>query len=92
MDNTHQPSTQQNAVLRASEINQYTYCSFSWYLQKRGYKPQSAQLEKGKKAHTHLGDTIDSIQNKQKKSTYLAILGYILLIIVGLLILLEVIV
>jgi hypothetical protein len=74
-------------VISASEINQYVYCSKSWYLQRCGYAPKSPFLDIGKKAHVNLGLTIDDIQKEISSSKRLAIIGYLLLLITILVIL-----
>ena len=80
-------SIKETDIIRASEIGQYHYCSKAWYLQKCGYKPESAKLDVGAKKHVELGKIMDHTQANIKKSRVLAIVGYLILI-VGLLILL----
>jgi hypothetical protein len=87
MKNTHN----KNSVISASEIGQYEYCSNAWFLQKKGYKPNSVFLEKGVEKHKELGNTIDKTETNLKKSNIFAIIGYLLLIIAFLVIILEVI-
>ncbi|MCX6666072.1 MAG: hypothetical protein NT038_08475 [Euryarchaeota archaeon] len=91
MEKTRTRNTQRNNVIRASEINQYTYCSVSWFLQKKGYEPQSPALETGKNTHKHLGVTIDSLEKEQHKSQRLSLIGYLLIAVIVIIILIEVI-
>ncbi len=86
-----QVSLKGTEVLSASEIGQYVYCSVSWYLQKCGYKPRSPLLDIGAKKHKDLGEIIDHAQINIKKSRFLAVVGYSLLIITFLVFLFEVI-
>ena len=69
-----------NDVISASEIGQYVYCSLSWYLQRCGYKPDSPSLAVGKEAHVDLGRTIDAVRYDIRRSKYLKVIGYLLLI------------
>ena len=78
MGNTKQTSFKKSNVISASEISQYVYCPMSWYLQHCGYEPQSPALAVGKKAHTDLGNTIDSLQIEGKQSRWCATIGYLL--------------
>jgi len=80
-----------NSVISASEIGQYEYCSNAWFLQKKGYKPDSVFLEKGLEKHKELGLTINKTEKDLEKSNIFAIIGYLLLIITFLIIITEVI-
>jgi len=80
-----------NSVISASEIGQFQYCSVSWYLQKKGYKPDSDFIDKGLKKHQDLGRIIDKTNINVKKSNYLALAGYILLILAIIILFFEVI-
>jgi len=82
-----QTQLKRNDVIRASEISQYMYCSIAWYLQRCGYKPDSPLLEVGKKTHIDLGVAIDGIQDGMKHSRRFALVGYLFLIIAGIVIL-----
>jgi len=82
---------QNNDVISASEISQYAYCSYSWFLQRRGYKAQSPFLEPGKKTHITLGEKIDGFQTRMWYARWYAILGFIALCIGFLFLLFEVI-
>ncbi len=66
-----------NSVISASEIGQYEYCSVAWFLQKKGYKPESVFLEKGLEKHKELGSTINKTERNLKKSSIFAITGYL---------------
>ena len=68
-------------MINASEIGQYTYCSVAWYLQKKGYKPNSPFLEIGSIKHHDLGTIIDKTSHEKKKSNMLAIVGLALFVI-----------
>lgn len=78
-----------NNVITASEIGQYEYCSNAWFLQKKGYKPDSIYLKRGTDKHKELGNTINKTENSLKKSNVFAIIGYVLLGIAFLIILFE---
>ena len=80
-----------NSVISASEIGQYAYCSNAWFLNKKGYKPDSVLLEKGTEKHRELGKKINKTENNQKKSSVFAVIGYLLLGIAFLIIIFEVI-
>jgi ATP/ADP translocase len=79
-----------NSVISASEIGQYCYCSIAWYLQKRGFKPDSEMLETGQKRHDELGQLINKTERKMVKSRILAVIGYIVLFFSILIIIFEV--
>ena len=49
-----------SAIIRASEIGQYVFCSMAWQLQQNGYIPDSSEIEHGANAHRSLGYTLDS--------------------------------
>jgi CRISPR-associated exonuclease Cas4 len=53
-------------VISASEIGQYEYCSISWDLARKGYKPTSEKLEIGTMMHVGIGkeSTDEIIQSK----------------------------
>ena len=89
MQKTDQMS--KNSVISASEIGQFQYCSVSWYLQKKGYKPDTAFMDLGLKKHQDLGKIIDKTNIKVKKSNYLALTGYILMALAIIVLLFEVI-
>jgi hypothetical protein len=77
-------------VFSASGIGQYTYCSTAWYLKRLGYEPtKSIYLKEGFKKHKKIGLILDNIENKQKKSKIIALMGYIILFFVILTIILE---
>jgi hypothetical protein len=78
-------------VLSASEIGQYTYCSYAWFLQRCGYEAQSPFLESGKQAHITLGDTIDGLEEKMRYSRWYALIGLAVLCVAFLLLLFGVI-
>jgi hypothetical protein len=91
MGRKQKTSFNETDVISASEIGQYHFCSFAWYLQKCGYEPISPMLEIGAKKHIELGNVMDFVQKNAKKSIGLAIVGYLLLLIGILIILLGVI-
>jgi len=78
-------------VISASEIGQYEYCSVGWFLQRKGYKPDSPDLKKGLEKHRELGEIINKTEVSQKKSDVFAKIGYMLFVIAALIIILEVI-
>lgn len=57
-------------ILKASEIAQFSYCSVAWYLQKKGYKPESPLLDRGLQKHIYLGDQIDSVAEARRTSKW----------------------
>lgn len=77
-------------VLSASEIGQYTYCSYAWFLQRCGYEAQSPFLGPGKEAHIALGKKIDGFQTRMQHARWYAILGFVALGIGFLFLLFEV--
>ena len=79
-------------VLSASEIGQYRYCSYAWWLQRHGYEPESPDLESGKLVHTALGNTIDGFEVKLRNSRWYALLGFVVLCVAFLLVFFEVII
>jgi len=80
-----------DAILTASEIGQFCYCSMSWYLKRLGYKPTSESIIIGRDKHMELGDLMEYTEKNIKKSKTLGIAGYILLTIAVLILLFEVI-
>lgn len=68
-----------NDVLSASEVSQFAYCSYSWFLRRCGYEPQSSSLEPGKEVHITLGEKIDSFQTRMQNARLYAIIGFITL-------------
>jgi hypothetical protein len=66
-------------VLSASEIGQYQYCSYAWFLHRCGYEPESPFLEPGKQAHVALGNTISGFDVKMRHARWCAILGLVVL-------------
>jgi hypothetical protein len=77
-------------VLSASEIGQYLYCSYAWFLQRCGYEPVSPFLESGKQSHIRMGNTIDSLGVKTRRARWYAITGLVIVCIAVLLVLFEV--
>jgi len=92
MGHTKQTSFKGTDIISASEIGQYHYCSVGWYLQKCGYEPQSALLERGAQKHVELGKILDHTQKGLKRSRLLALAGYLLLIATAIVILVGVII
>lgn len=84
-------SLKKTDVLSASEIGQYRYCSYAWWLQRCGYKPESPFLDSGKHVHVALGDTIDGFDVKLRYSRWYALLGSVVLCVAFLLVFFEVI-
>ena len=76
-------------VLSASEIGQYRYCSYAWWLQRCGYEPESPSLESGKHVHVTLGTTIDRLEVKLRYSRWYALLGSVALCVAFLLVFLR---
>lgn len=70
-------------IICASEIGQFSFCSVAWYLQKQGYKPDSAALVRGEKAHYILGKQLEAFDYSQHIIRVLIRLG-ILVFIIGL--------
>ena len=66
-------------IVTASEIAQYAYCPFSWYLKRCGCKPQSPGLENGLKRHSELGEKISQVTTEERASRHLGWLGYLAL-------------
>ena len=91
MGTKKQVQRRDNNILSASEIGQYHYCPMSWYLQRCGYEPKSEYLEIGKEKHVELGRVMYHAEKNIKKSRFLAIIGYLLLVVVILFLLFEVI-
>jgi hypothetical protein len=79
-----------NDVISASEIGEFTYCSNSWLLHRRGFKAESPNIDAGKKFHHDLGTKIDSINKTEQTSGKIQIFGYVLLVVAIIIILLEV--
>lgn len=84
-------SSSKTDVLNASEIGEYHFCSVAWYLQRQGYEPKSPLLDVGTEKHIVLGKALDQVQLDTRWSKLLSIIGYLLLITVILIFLLEVI-
>lgn len=82
----------QNDVLSASEIGQFAYCSVSWYLQKCGYKPESAKLDVGIKKHKKMGNFLKYTEINRTRINILKIIGYFCIFFSLFFILLEVII
>jgi CRISPR/Cas system-associated exonuclease Cas4 (RecB family) len=91
MRDTKQTRFRQSDVINASEIGQYYFCPVAWYLQRKGYKPESPMLDIGTKKHVELGRVIDRATKNAKKSRVFALVGYLLLAIAVLILLFEVI-
>lgn len=72
-------SSKKSDVLSASEIGTYQYCSYAWWLQRCGYKPESLLLEQGKHAHITLGNIIDNFEVKLQYSRWLLYIGLLML-------------
>jgi CRISPR/Cas system-associated exonuclease Cas4 (RecB family) len=66
-------------VITASEIAQYAYCPFSWYLERCGCQPQSPVLANGIKRHSEVGEKISLVTRKERDSRQLCWLGYLAL-------------
>lgn len=89
MKDTQQTRFRQSNVINASEIGQYHFCSVAWYLQRKGYKPESPMLDIGTKKHVELGGVIDHTTKNAKKSRVFALVGYLLLAIAVFVLLFE---
>jgi hypothetical protein len=83
--------SKRNDVLSASEIGQYSYCSYAWFLQRCGYEAQSPHLEAGTEAHFALGEKIDGFQTRMRYARWYATLGFVAFCIGFLFLLFEVI-
>jgi CRISPR/Cas system-associated exonuclease Cas4 (RecB family) len=66
-------------VITASEIAQYAYCPFSWYLKRCGCQPQSPGLANGMERHSEVGEKISQVIKKERASQQLGWLGYLAL-------------
>lgn len=77
-------------IINASEIGQFYFCSVSWYLQKKGFKPISKNLEIGTKKHENLGEIIDKTKVNSNRSKIFFILGIVILFLAFILFLFEV--
>lgn len=86
------PVMKKTMVLSASEIGQYIYCSYAWWLHRCGYKPESPFLESGKQVHVALGDKIDGFEAKMSYARWLAVIASVVLLVAFLLLFFEVIV
>lgn len=62
-------------IIKASEVAQFCYCSVAWYLQRKGYQPESPSLEFGIETHKNLGTQIETISKREKGSKWLQWLG-----------------
>jgi CRISPR/Cas system-associated exonuclease Cas4 (RecB family) len=67
-------------IINSSDIGQYYFCSVSWYLQKKGYKPESKSLVDGISKHKKIGEIIDKTNKDLKKTYILDIISILLLI------------
>ena len=77
-------------IFFASEIGQYHYCPISWFLLKKGYIPESSNLQNGVKKHQKYGAILDKKDTHSLISKYLLIGGIIGIILTGIYIILEV--
>jgi CRISPR/Cas system-associated exonuclease Cas4 (RecB family) len=68
-------------VLSASEIGQFMYCSYAWYLHRCGYEPDSPFLEPGKQAHVDLGNKIDTLETRMQYSRWIILIGIVALLL-----------
>lgn len=68
-------------ILKASEISQYIYCPVAWQLQRQGYKGESLALDRGIEEHFDLGERIDTVTGKEKKSQVMLFIGLSLIVI-----------
>ncbi len=73
--------TDTSKIINASDIGQYHYCSIAWYLQKQGFKPESASLKEGILKHKKLGDVIDKTDKNIKRAYFFEIISVLLFII-----------
>ena len=56
-------------VLKASEVEQFTYCSVAWHLERLGYKPELSALEKGSEEHANLGVKTESLSEGEPSNS-----------------------
>ena len=68
-------------ILKASEVEQFSYCSVAWHLERQGYKPESPALQRGLEEHADLGGKIDSLSKAERTSKRLSYVGYTLLLL-----------
>jgi CRISPR/Cas system-associated exonuclease Cas4 (RecB family) len=66
-------------VITASEIAQYAYCPFSWYLKRCGCQPQSPGMAAGIKRHSEVGEKISLVHRSEMASRQFGWLGYLAL-------------
>jgi len=69
------------AILKASEVEQFSYCSVAWHLERQGYKPESSALQRGLEEHADLGGKIDSLSEVERTSKRISYIGYALLLL-----------
>ncbi len=73
--------SEKSPVISASEISQFTYCSYAWQLRRLGYEPESSYLQSGRQAHIVLGEQIESLEIMMRISRWCAMIGIVMLCI-----------
>jgi len=48
--------------ITATEIQNYTYCSMNWFLERCGFKPETPEMRRGTEFHRQLGEKITEVQ------------------------------
>jgi ABC-type transport system involved in cytochrome c biogenesis permease subunit len=72
---------QDMAIIKASEIAQYTYCSVAWDLERRGAEQDGTRLNRGTELHVDVGMHIRDLSELDKRARRLALLGFALFIL-----------
>jgi len=66
-------------IIKASEIVDYLYCSVSWSLKRRGFKPNSDAIKKGIELHQEVGKTVTKLEKQERVYSLTSSVGYLLL-------------
>jgi hypothetical protein len=72
---------QDMAIIKASEIAQYTYCSVAWDLERKGVEQDGTRLNRGTELHVDVGMHIRELSELEKRTRRLALLSFALLIL-----------
>jgi hypothetical protein len=71
-------------IIDASEVGEFVYCAKSWYLKRSGEIPQGSQLDRGVVFHEKHGATVSQATRLRKAGQWLALLGFLLLVVMAL--------
>ena len=66
-------------IIKASEIGQYKFCSVAWFLQKRGYTPESPLILAGRKRHVEIGDGLKMVWRMKRIFRILLWIGLLMI-------------